>query len=415
MALTILNVEDVSENRALVRRILEARGYRVIEAEDARQGIAKAVEERPALILMDINLPDIDGFSAVTKIRSYPDLVDTPIVALTARDVANDQERALAIGCDGYLNKPISVTKLLAAVSEYLSQPRQVETPTPREFYLREQSLGLVEKLERRLDELEAIHQRLQRLDEAKTDFIFLASHELRTPLTMVQGYADMLNAHPSVNSDAMLREMVDGLKKGTDRLHAIVDDMLSLVRVQQTPEDLDYSVLALGPIINQAVTGLKDQSSGRDLEIQINVPLNLPAVNGDEAQLRQVFERLVSNAIKYTPDGGRITIEARPHLNGARENGARRFIEVIVRDTGIGIDKADQRLIFEKFYTAEDTRLHSSSKTQFMGGGPGLGLTIARGYIEAHGGRIWVESNGHDPERLPGSTFFVLLPAVRS
>ena len=117
-----------------------------------------------------------------------------------------------------------------------------------------------------------------------------------------------------------------------------------------------------------------------------------------------------MGNAIKYTPDTGRITISAR--LLDKTEEDAQAFVEVVVADTGVGIALDKQKLIFEKFTTAENVALHSTSKTQFMGGGAGLGLTIARGIIESHNGRIWVESPGYDPQNLPGSKFFILLPA---
>jgi signal transduction histidine kinase len=122
----------------------------------------------------------------------------------------------------------------------------------------------------------------------------------------------------------------------------------------------------------------------------------------GDPERLYQAFRNVVSNAIKYTPDGGRITIDGRL-LPG--------FIETTVTDTGIGISPEDQEAIFEKFGQLGDLNVHSSSKTKFKGGGPGLGLPIARGIIEAHGGTIWVESEGHDEVRCPGSTFHILLP----
>ncbi|HXW00085.1 MAG TPA: ATP-binding protein, partial [Anaerolineae bacterium] len=119
---------------------------------------------------------------------------------------------------------------------------------------------------------------------------------------------------------------------------------------------------------------------------------------------------RIVGNAIKYTPDGGRIALSAQllPKTTGDDQT----FVEIIVADTGVGIALDKQKLIFETFSTAENVALHSTSKTQFMGGGAGLGLTIARGVIESHNGRIWVESSGYDPEKLPGSKFFIILPA---
>jgi len=122
-----------------------------------------------------------------------------------------------------------------------------------------------------------------------------------------------------------------------------------------------------------------------------------------DSVRLSQAFRNLINNAIKYTPDGGTITIDGRT-LPG--------FIEVTVTDTGIGISAENQAVIFEKFGQLGRVELHSSGKTKFKGGGPGLGLPIARGILEAHGGSLWTESPGHDEITCPGSTFHVLIPA---
>jgi signal transduction histidine kinase len=125
----------------------------------------------------------------------------------------------------------------------------------------------------------------------------------------------------------------------------------------------------------------------------------------GDSERLYQSLKNLLTNAIKYTPDGGAITVDGRT-LPG--------FIEITITDTGIGIDEDDIERIFQKFGRTGNIALHSSSKTKFKGGGPGLGLPITKGIIEAHGGAIWVESNGYDEILYPGSTFHVLLPIIK-
>jgi signal transduction histidine kinase len=144
-----------------------------------------------------------------------------------------------------------------------------------------------------------------------------------------------------------------------------------------------------------------------------------LPLIQADPDLLWKVFYQLVINAIKYTPDGGAITVsgtEITPlpsfdYAQDAQEGPGARSVEIVVSDTGIGIDPAHHELIFEKFYQTGPVAFHSSGKTKFKGGGPGLGLAIARGIVIAHNGRIWVESQGYDEAHCPGSQFHVRLP----
>jgi signal transduction histidine kinase len=153
-----------------------------------------------------------------------------------------------------------------------------------------------------------------------------------------------------------------------------------------------------------------------RNLSITMEPMEHLPVIWGDGTRTTQMLVHLIGNAVKYTPDGGSITLSGRQvgqeiraaasdHVEGEH------FVELIVADTGIGIDPGEQDQIFEQFYEVRDPRLHSSSKTDFMGGGAGLGLAITRGVAEAHGGWVWVESEGYDPDSCPGSRFHVVLP----
>lgn len=406
---TILNVEDTHENRELVRRILESEEYRVVDAASALEGIKKAVELKPDLILMDINLPDLDGFTAVTRIRSYAHLRSVPIIALTARNVSDDRERAKAIGCDAYLNKPFDFDELISAVARYLHAGHKEEgSSTPREYYLQEQSVNLIERLEQKIVELEAAYERLKHLEKAKSDFISVVSHELRTPLTLVSSYAQMLQILPPVQADESAREFLAGVFKGMGRLQEIIDDMVSVIRMELSSRSLKLSPVSIRSIIKNIRDEQAETVRERQLNLEVVVPNNLAMVNGDLKQLHSALSRIVGNAIKYTPDGGKISVTAQSFTNSENVS----YIQIVVADTGVGIDLDKQSLIFDKFTTAENVMLHSTSKTQFMGGGVGLGLTIAKGVIESHNGQIWVESEGYDPEKLPGSRFCILLPA---
>jgi signal transduction histidine kinase len=407
----VLNVEDTPENRHLVRRILESQGYQVVDAVNALEGIEKAVEVRPDLILMDINLPDLDGFTAVSRIRSFSYLNRVPIIALTARNVSDDRERAKAIGCDGYLNKPIDVDQLLTEIERHIEAGHKVdETITEREYYLQEQNLALIEELERKFSELQVTYERLKHLEEAKSNFISVASHELRTPLTVIHSYTQMLQGLPTIQNDEVAREMLAGVAKGTARLREIIGDMVSVIRMELTDRNFDFVPISIRNLIKTMEAEHKSILEERNLSLKTEIVCDLPMVNGDFKQLQSALTRIIGNAIKYTPDGGYITVTAKLLKESKADNQS--FVEIVVADTGVGIDLDKQKLIFDKFSTAENVALHSTSKTQFMGGGAGLGLTIAKGIIESHNGRIWVESEGHDPEKLPGSKFFILLPA---
>jgi len=160
--------------------------------------------------------------------------------------------------------------------------------------------------------------------------------------------------------------------------------------------------------VVEMACAELRPAAEGRNQMIEMHGLAGVGPIQADSLRLHQVFVNLIGNAVKYTPDGGRIDITARMlTVTGEQPVG----VEVIVADSGVGINIEDQNRIFDKFYRTEGPELHSTSKTRFMGGGPGLGLTIAKGIVDAHGGRIYVESKGYDPEKCPGSHFHVLLP----
>jgi signal transduction histidine kinase len=164
------------------------------------------------------------------------------------------------------------------------------------------------------------------------------------------------------------------------------------------------------GALIQSIISGLTKEATERQLSIQLENLDTLPDIEGDPEALRKVFHHLVVNAIKYTPNGGKIMFFGYPNARG-RRNFAEDGVEIIVSDTGIGIAPEYHELIFTKFYQTGELALHSTGRTKFKGAGPGLGLSIAKGIVEAHGGIIWIESPGYDEERCPGSQFHVILP----
>ena len=245
----------------------------------------------------------------------------------------------------------------------------------------------------------------VEKLEKSKSDFISVAAHELKTPLTLIDGYASMLgDALPSeVNTRKQAELCLKGVGAGTKRLREIVDDMIDVSLIDNSLLSLAFQPVWLNQILNAIKHELEPIIQLRKIQFQNK---KFHGINemffGDAERLFQAIRNVITNAIKYTPDEGRIELDGRL-LPG--------FIELIVKDTGIGIDTEDQAVIFEKFARLGDVSLHSSGKTKFKGGGPGLGLPIAKGIIDAHGGTIWVESDGYNEETCPGSTFHIMLP----
>ncbi len=265
------------------------------------------------------------------------------------------------------------------------------------------------QKLQERSEALQTAYKQLERLDHTKSDFIKVAAHELRTPLTVMGGYSQMLQNDQGIHENEYYRQLVEGIRSGTRRLHEVINSMLDVAKIDSRAVQLYPESLSLVTILRLVVQGFEKVLPERNLTLKFKIAPNLPDIRADHVALRKVFSNLVENAIKYTPDGGHITIMAHSHEPDAEY--PRGSVEVVVQDTGIGIDPRFHEQIFSKFYQTGKVALHSTGKTKFKGGGPGLGLAIVRGLVEAHKGKVWAESPGYDEETCPGSSFHVLLP----
>lgn len=253
--------------------------------------------------------------------------------------------------------------------------------------------------------ELETMRDSMEKLDRSKSNFISVAAHELKTPLTLIEGYATMLDEAFKKCPDERINEkdLLKGIHHGTNRLKVIVDDMIDVSLIDNDLLRLNFQPVWLNRLFSVLETESRSVLAERNLELIIN-PFDgsNDVIYGEPERLLQVFRNILSNAVKFTPNGGKITIDGRK-LPG--------FVEVTIADTGIGINPEDYSFIFEKFGRLGNIATHSSGKTKFKGGGPGLGLHIAKGIVETHGGTIWVESQGHNEILNPGSIFHILLP----
>ena len=229
----------------------------------------------------------------------------------------------------------------------------------------------------------------LKKLDQIKSDFVATVSHDLRSPLSIIEGYIDLLKDAGPLNTEQL--DFVASIKAATRRMTRLVTDLLDLGKIE-AGLGMEMRPCALANIINQVVIGLREWAERKGVELRVELPENMPRVRGDSTRLGQVLTNLLDNALKYTPGGGRVTIQAMVEDDS---------VTVCVKDTGIGIEREHLPHIFEKFYRVGRGEMRDVA-------GTGLGLAIARSIIEVHGGRIWAES-----EPGVGSTFRFALPVL--
>ena len=265
-------------------------------------------------------------------------------------------------------------------------------------------------KVKARTAELQRAYEELENLDRSKTHFIDIASHELRTPLTILSGYSQLLLTDARLMADQRYQQMITHLNASACDLQRIIDKMLDMAAIDSRSLMLCPSSLAIAALISALHAEFETVLEERRLTFATENLATLPNIEADEEALTKAFGHLLSNAIKYTPDGGKITISGEVlTLNGDK------VLKLIFSDTGIGIKPTMLSQIFHKFASTEDILHHSRSETHFKGGGAGLGLAITEGLIEAHGGRIWAESPGRNETTCPGSQFYIILPLKAS
>jgi two-component system phosphate regulon sensor histidine kinase PhoR len=231
----------------------------------------------------------------------------------------------------------------------------------------------------------------LRRLERVRRDFIANVSHEFKTPLTAIQGFGETL-LNGALDDRANRERFVEIICEHARRLARLTDDLLKLSRIEAGRLELELRPIRVEALVNSCIETARLNAKSRGLEIFVDLQENVPAVRGDGAQLGEVLQNLVDNALQYTPSGGKIEVKA-------RSNG--HDVVFTVSDTGIGIPESDLERIFERFYRVDAARSREA-------GGTGLGLAIARHIVEAHGGRIWVESAIGQ-----GSRFHFSIPSV--
>lgn len=405
---TILIVE---QDPAILRTLGEAlkkQGFRILAATRALDGLDVTRKHSPDLIITELMLPDMTGRELATTLRTDSRFSNIPIVALIDADTDVEQrELSLVAGITGFIERPFNVDIIPIQIDFYLSGGEESvddddRLDEARGRYMQE----FVNRLETRIRQLEQQNSELQRIDQMKDSFIQLTAHELRTPLTLITGYSRLLEDHPPLQkmreTDENISTLIDGLGESISRMQGIIEEILTVSRIMTSEIELNLAPVNMASIVKRVLSRYENALVERQLSLHWDErewPISMRA-DGDLLQIS--IDNLLSNAIKYTPNLGNIYLSAQ-HTGS--------LLRFSVRDTGVGIDPKKHEAIFERFHIGGDVALHTTSKTAFGGGGLGLGLAICQGIVTAHGGKVWVESLGHDEQNLPGSEFIVVIP----
>jgi signal transduction histidine kinase len=397
-AVKILLVDDKLENLVALEAVLDGLGQELIKAQSGKEALRACLEHDFAAILLDVKMPDMDGFEAAAMIREREQSKDTPIIFLTALKSEEHLFRGYYMGAVDYLYKPIVPEVLRSKVSVFVDLCRKNTILRKNRDALEQKNAELEKQMGERLraeanvrrlnSELERrVEERtreLSRMNEELRQFAYVASHDLQEPLRTVASYAQLLARRYRGKLDKDADEFIDYMVGGVTRMHSLLNDMLAYSRVTEA-KDRPLAPANLNAVVQSAMMNLDLAINENHASVHVD---SLPTVHGDEIQLTQVFQNLIGNAIKYR--AGEPPIVTVSALEGINE------WTICVEDNGIGIDPQYADRIFGIF-----KRLHGRELP-----GTGMGLAICKRIVERHNGRIWVES-----ESGKGSKFCFTLP----
>ena len=381
---TVLVIDDNLQNREVAEGHLVSSGYDAVLADSGEAGLLRFQEVRPALILLDVVMPRMDGFETCRRLRMLPSGPDTPVLFLTALGDLGTHKAALDAGADDFLTKPINRTELLIRIRSLLRIRR------------------LSDELRQNYEVIRSQRDALLDAHRQKIELATLLVHDLKNPLSSILSNVEYLTANAQMREGDLdsLRDVL----RASRSMFRMVMNLLDISRSEDgalVPRCAEFDV---GSLLQEISSETELRLLEKNQTLSLQVAPESGAILADRDLVRRVIENLVDNSHKYSPRGGTISIEVSvptpaavsPDAEGAPA------IELRIRDHGAGIPVAYRTRIFEKYVRVDDRSPDEPRNSQ------GLGLVFCRAAVEVHGGRIWVEENG-----AKGSCFCVRLPRV--
>ncbi len=360
----ILIVDDMKVNLELMKSVLSSiPQYSIICVQNGKTAIQKAKSNYFDLILLDIMMPEMDGFEVCNRLKHYPTTKNIPIIFLTALSDPKNIQKAFQVGAVDYISKPFMKEELLARIKLHI-------------------------QLKRTNEELITAKKAAEAAAEAKSIFLANMSHEIRTPMNGIIGMVDILKKTPLTN---VQQEYVQIIESSGENLLTIINDILDYSKIEAGRIELENIPIKLRAEISNVIKILQIQADRKGLPLYVNIDDDVPDyLMGDPVRLKQIIINLVNNAIKFTDAG-----EIRLKVEKQAINGSKAHLLFKVTDTGIGISEEGKQRLFKSF-----SQVDKSTTRKF--GGTGLGLAISKNLSEMMGGEIGIES-----ELGKGSTFW--------
>lgn len=369
----VLAVDDAPDNLILLDKLLKRQGFDVLKASSGKECLSLSATEHLDLIILDVAMPEMDGFETLKHLRENEITKDIPVIILTANSKdAKSIEEGFALGADEYLTKPIEQDELIARVRSILRA-------------------------------VKAEHE----IEQLKADFQSMLVHDLRSPLSVVIGVLELAANGEFDQDPAELKEFLNSALDTSQKMLGLINDILDVAKLEAGNLQLNKQPNDLNVTVASAVARLKVLARDKGITVTIEEDRNLPFCEFDSGKLDQVVINLVSNAIKFTPKDGKVIVRTHlKHFDDEVPGLKGDYAAMDVEDTGVGISFAEIPLIFDRYRQAKSANPPKAESQK----GTGLGLTIVKRVIESHGGKVFVES-----VLGKGTKFTVVIPVGES